>query len=215
MEKPAEDFKPPTEKQLNYSRRLGVENPVEIDRRELSRMIALAEDDAPASDGQKDFLRELGVNFADNISTKRASALIETAIDIRDQVQVGVQRNYDQQMKEGGFLTEHAIELQLLQELQNRGKPFFIFTLENEEFHYRGKLPISGRLQWTYDISLEDVQWMLINLTSSWAKKLNLPKYAEEYDGEPPSVEFVANELPSDAVNTVHLNVDFGGDDES
>src|SRR4051794_21072778 len=67
------EFKPPTEKQLDYAKSLGIEITPGISRRELSHLIDAAADDAPASDGQKEFLRELGVSFPDNIRTKQMS----------------------------------------------------------------------------------------------------------------------------------------------
>ena len=53
--------------------------------------------------------------------------LLDTALDLKFQVQEQVYKDYDRQVKEAGMLTEFASDKQLLMELKNRNIPFFIF----------------------------------------------------------------------------------------
>jgi len=141
---PNKGFKPPTDKQLDYARKLGINIPDGVSRTELSKMIDDALDDAPATDGQMEFLRDLGVRIPVNIRSMQMSILLDTALNIRDQVADGIQKK----MRESGMLIDSATDLQLLQEFRYRGQSFFNFTLDNDEFRYQADLPISGNFQW-------------------------------------------------------------------
>ncbi len=187
-----EPFLAPTEKQLAYAQVLGISIPESVSRKQLSQMISDAKDGAPASENQKSYLRDMGVAFPEDIKSNQISMLIDAATDIRGQVAA----RYEQQLKEAGMLVEHLSDEQLLYALRDRGKDFFVFLLENDEFRYKD-LPISGQLRWSDSLNLEDVKYMLIKLAGYWAVDLDLKAYADEFDGKPPNIEFTADELAS------------------
>lgn len=205
---PAKDFKPPTEKQLDYARNLGINVPDGIDRRQLSQLIDDAKDNLPATEKQKQFLRELGVSFSEDIRTNQISMLIDAAIDIRDQVQHAVQTQFEQQMKDAGQLMEHATVEQLLQELSNREKPCVMLVLDNDEFRYEENVPMSGQLLWNDFLSKEDVQYIVSVLMVGWAKDFDMRAYSDEFDGTPPSLKLSAGPVEREADNVVRVSLD-------
>jgi hypothetical protein len=212
-EKPQEteepEFTPPTKKQLDYARKLGVSIPKGISRGALSLMIDEAKDNAPATEKQKEFLRELGVKFPDGIRVNQASLLIDGAMNIRDEISSALQKQLEEQWKAAGQLMEHASVDQLLQEIDNRGKPFVAFIMEDDEFHYQEKLPMRGRLVWNAYLSPDDVKYLIASFAIGWAKSLDMDKYTDEYDGTPPELKFLVGELVVDADNVVNLSTAF------
>lgn len=199
-------FTPPTKKQLEYARKLGIDIPKGISRGALSVLIDGAKDNAPATEKQKEFLREMGVKFPDDIRLNQASLLIDGAMNIRDDVTSAVQRQLEEQWKAAGQLIEHATVEQLLDEIANREKPLVAFVLDDDEFHY-GDHAMKGRLLWNHYLSSDDVKYLVASLAVEWAKNLDMDKYSEEYDDSPPKVEFSASELAMEADNVIHLNI--------
>lgn len=200
-----EPFLAPTDKQLAYAQVLGISIPEGVSRKQLSQMIGDAKDGAPASESQKSYLRDMGLTFPEDIKSNQISMLIDAATDIRGQVAAGVIPRYEQQLKEAGMLVEHLSDEQLLYALRDRGKDFFVFLLDNDEFRYKS-LPISGQLRWSDSLNLEDVKYMLIKLAGHWAVDLDLEAYTDEFDGRPPNIEFTADELASQGT-VVRLNI--------
>lgn len=195
VEVPApEPFVEPTERQIDYAKKLGIVIPAGVSRKQLSNLIDEAKENAPATESQKEYLRDLGVSFPANIKGNQISMLIDAATDIRGQVAAGIIPRYEQQLKEAGMLVEHLSDEQLLQALADRGKDFFVFLLDNDEFRYKN-LPISGQLRWSESLNVEDVKYMLIKLAGYWAVDLDLKAYDDEFDGMPPSIEFTADVL--------------------
>lgn len=201
------EFVAPTEKQLDYARKLGIQIPEGISRRDLSAMIDDHKDNMPATEKQIEFLKELGITIPPNLRVNQASLLLDTALNLRDQVAEGVIKQYEEQMKQTGEYLEHATVDQLLHEIDNKGKPFFAFILEDDEFHYQENGLMKGRLTWTESLTEDDVKYLIKNVASLWAKDFKKRDYAEEYDGTPPEIEFTAGELPTDADNVIHLNL--------
>jgi phage FluMu protein Com len=201
------EFTPPTKKQLDYARKLGIDIPKGISRSALSVLIDGAKDNAPASEKQKEFLRELGVKFPENIRLNQASMLIDGAMTIRDEVSGAIQQRLEEQWKAAGMLMDGATVEQLLHEIDNRGKPFIIFIMEDDEFHYHDEVPMNGRLLWNRYLSSDDAMYAVISLAANWAKNLDMKAYLVEYDGTLPKIEFTAGELPDDADNVVHLSM--------
>jgi hypothetical protein len=182
------ESKPPTEKQLEYARDLGIQIPENVTRQQLSRMIDEAIDNAPATEGQKEFLRNLGVKIPDDIRRQQMSMLLDAALDLKSQVQEEARREI-KEYEIADLISQASFE-QLLEGLKERGKPFFLFTLEDDEFRYKDNVPIKGDLSWTDDLNPADVQWIILNLTSAWANKLDLEWYQNEFDNELPKVSF-------------------------
>lgn len=191
-EEPKPEVKPPTEKQLDFARDLGVNIPAGTNRKELSHLIDEAREDAPASESQKEFLRQLGVSVPDNIRSKQMSLLLDTALNLKYQVQEQVHRDYDRQLKSAGMLLEGASETQLLKELRNRGHEFFLFLMKDAEFRYKENVPMSGELFWTDDLTEGDVRWAIMMLDKEWNKKFDLQAYADDYDGKLPRFKYKA-----------------------
>ena len=191
-EKPAElEVKPPTEKQLDYAKKLGVEIPTGVSRKELSRLIDEALDDAPATPGQIEFLHDLGISCPPNMRRRQMSLLLDTALDLEAKVAERVQRRYDEQMKEMGYITYAATETELLKELRDRCPFFFIFKFKDDEFRYSDK-PMQGELLWTDGLNEEDVRFAIMMLHKEWNKKFDLDKYADEFDGQLPKFKYKA-----------------------
>jgi hypothetical protein len=116
--------KPPTEKQLEFARSLGVNLPENATRRQVSRMIDEALDNAPASEGQKQFLRNLGVDVPPGITRNQMSLLLDTALDLKYKVQQQSHREWTE--NEISKLISRAAFEQLLEELISRDKPFSV-----------------------------------------------------------------------------------------
>lgn len=187
-------FVEPTDRQLAYAQSLGVAIAPGVSRKELSNLIDGAKENAPATENQKAYLRDLGVSFPQDIKSNQISMLIDAATNIREQVVAGIIPRYEKELKEAGMLVEYLTDEQLLHELRDRGKDFFAFMLDNDEFRYKN-LPISGQLRWTESLNLEDVKYMLLKLAGEWAVNLDLKVYTEEFDGTLPSIQFTADEI--------------------
>jgi len=196
----------PTEKQLDYARSLGIEIPKGTSRAKLSELIDETKDNLPATDKQKEFLRDLGVSFRDDIQRNQISMLIDAALDLQGQMAARAPQRLEEQMREAGMLVDSATEKQLFEELSNRGKCFFTFIMDNDEFRYQEDLPMKGRLIWNDSLTIEDVKYVLARLALDWARDLDMNAYAEEFDGNPPGVEFSASELESDA-HRIEVNI--------
>lgn len=205
--------KEPTEKQLDYARSLGIDIPDGISRSKLSEMIDDAKDNLPATDKQKEFLRDLGISFSDDIRRHQISMLIDAAMDLQGQMAARAPIRLEEQMREAGMLIDSATDDQLLQGLVDKGKMFFAFIMDDDEFRYQENLPMKGRLVWDSGLNIEDVKYLLASVAYKWARDLDMNAYCEEFDGEPPSVEFTAGELESDADNVVHLNINLMSED--
>src|SRR5690606_38685999 len=107
---------------------------------------------------QIEFLQELGITIPPNLRVNQASLLLDTALNLRDQVAEGVIKQYEEQIKQTGEYLEHATVEQLLHEIGNKGKPFFAFILEDDEFHYQENGLMKGRLTWTDSMTEDDVK---------------------------------------------------------
>ena len=193
------EHKEPTEKQIEYARSLGIAIPNGISRCQLSELIDETTNNLPATDKQKDLLRDLGIQFQEDIKRNQISLLIDTALDLQGQMQIRAPQKLEEQMREAGMLVDSATEQQLLQELDSRGKCFFAFIMDDDEFRYQEDRPMKGRLVWNDTLELEDVKYILARLALDWARDLDMNAYADEFDGNPPGVEFTASELRTDA----------------
>jgi len=195
---PTEDARllPPTDKQLSYALTLGVKVPEKIDRRELSKLIAAAKKFRPPTDKQKEFLRKLGIDPPEEVNFEEISRLIESALDMESKVISAVQKRLERQWREAGMLIEGASDIQLLKELDERGRTFFIFLLEDDEFRYKDNVPLTARLTWNFGLSEEDVKFIFTSMAANWASDFDLEAYAEEeYDNELPSFHINVSEL--------------------
>ena len=84
--------------------------------------------------------------------------------------------------------------------------------MEDDEFHYHENLPMKGRLLWNMYLSTDDVKYLFTSVGVEWAKNLDMNKYADEYDGTPPRIEFTAADITDEAANVIHLSIaPFGG----
>lgn len=200
------DRKNPTEKQIDYARSLGIDIPEDISRHKLSELIDEAKDNLPATDKQKEFLQDLGISFPEDIRRNQISMLIDAALDLQGQMETRAPQRLEEQMREAGMIVDSASEEQLFEELSNRGKMFFAFVMDDDEFRYQKNLPVKGRLVWNDGLTIEDVKYILARLALDWARDLDMNAYAEEFDGNPPEVEFTASELASNG-NVVEMRI--------
>jgi hypothetical protein len=194
---PTEDkgFVAPTEKQLDFAQKLGIQIPAGISRRDLSAMIDEHKENMPATEKQIEFLTELGVAIPPKLRVNQASMLLDTALNLRDQVAQGVIKQYEEQLKQTGQIMEDATVDQLLEALDEKGKPFIAVVLEDDEFRYQENRPMKGRMVWNSMLEKQDVQYFVTNIAFQWAKDLDITAYSEEFDGNPPDLEFSVGEL--------------------
>src|SRR5215207_3082637 len=110
------------------------------------------------------------------------------------------------------MLIEGASDEDLLYELSNRGKDFFAFILDDDEFRYQENRPMKGQLRWSDSLNKTDVQYIIASMAVGWAKDLDMNAYSDDFDGSPPELEFSANELTYKG-KVVHLSLNpFGSD---
>jgi hypothetical protein len=192
------EFVEPTEKQLDYAGKLGIQIPEGISRRQLSAMIDDHKDNMPASQKQIEFLQELGVTIPPNLRVNQASLLLDAALNLRDQIAEGVIKQYEEQMKQTGQFMEDTTVEQLLEALDEKGKPFIAIVLEDDEFRYQENRPMKGRMVWNWILNKEDVQYLITNFAFEWAKDFDINAYSDEFDGGPPDLEFSVGELGDD-----------------
>jgi sRNA-binding carbon storage regulator CsrA len=177
-------LKKPTKKQLEFAAKVGVEVPVDIDRNELSKRIGEATSRKWPTDKQVAFLESLGLKAPEGITRKEMSELLDQAIEIRDAVAPKIQKEFEEQMAECGMLIDTATELQLLHELDNRGRHFVALVLDNDEFRYDANAVVTGRLTWNDSLMEEDAKYFLKALVDNWVKGFNEQEYLiNEYDG--------------------------------
>jgi hypothetical protein len=136
-----DELLPPTDKQLAYALRLGIDIPESIDRRDLSKLIATAKKPRPPTEKQKAFLRKLGIEPPELVNFEEISQLIDSALDMEAKVTLAVNKRLECEWREAGLLMDHATDQQLLEELEHRNRPFFIFLLDDDEFHYKANGP--------------------------------------------------------------------------
>jgi hypothetical protein len=187
--------KEPTEKQIAYAQSLGIAIPPSICRAELSELIEQTKSRLPATEKQRELLRDLGVNFPDDIRSSRISMLIDACLDIQGQMESRAPQRHEEQLRQAGMLLDSASDDQLLQELSNRGRLFFAFIIDNDEFRYQEGLPIEGQLKWTDSLNESDVKYIFTRLSVEWCRHFDVDSYSDEFDGNPPQVKYIAGEL--------------------
>ncbi|QDV74576.1 hypothetical protein [Botrimarina mediterranea] len=191
----AVDQKEPTDKQIAYAQSLGVIVPSGIRRAELSELIDEAKNQLPATENQKVMLRDLGVSFPDDIRSSQISMLIDACFDIQGQMASRAPQRHEEQLRQADMLIDSATDIQLLQELSNRGRLFFTFIMDDDEFRYQEGLPIEGRITWTDSLNEADVKYVISRLAADWCRDHDMKIYSDEFDGNPPELKYVAGEL--------------------
>jgi hypothetical protein len=189
------DGKEPTEKQIAYAQSLGISIPQSTCRAELSELIEQAKRQLPATEKQKELLRDLGVSFADDIRSSQISMLIDACLDLQGQMESRAPQRHEEQLRQAGMLLDSATDVQLLQELSNRGRLFFAFVMDNDEFRYQEGLPIEGQFKWTDSLNEADVKYIITRLAVDWCRDFDMDFYSDEFNGNPPQVKYVAGEL--------------------
>ena len=190
-----DELLPPTDKQLAYALGLGIDIPESIDRRDLSKLIATAKKPRPPTVKQEAFLRKLGIEPPEFVNFEEISQLIDSALDMEAKVTLAVSKRLESEWRETGQSMDHATDQQLLEELEQRDRPFCISLLDDDEFHYKADAQIKARLTWSTELSEDDVKFIYTSMAKNWANDFDVEEYAEEHDNNLPSFQVNVGEL--------------------
>jgi len=188
-----EDFLAPTEKQLAYAEKIGVDIPDGVDRRELSKLIAVVSRDGPSPERKAKHMREMGVDIPEGASSIQINAIFDQVLDIEAKITPHIQNQILSRMEECGELLEHASDEQLLEQLLDRGREFLILLLDNDKYRHRENTPMRGKLWWSCGFE-DDGKYVLMRVGTDWSQS-RMEEYLEECEGKPYSIELDAREF--------------------